>query len=266
MFICPICKGSLKLREKSLYCDKGHCYDLSKQGYVNLLQNGGSHGDNRAMVKARKDFLSFDFYRPLADKLSKLICANAENGYTLLDCGCGDGYYTRAVEEKLAESNIAHRIFAVDVSKDACGYCARAVKSANVAVASVYALPIEDKSVDIVFTLFAPSAPGEYSRVLKNDGLVFMVIPGENHLFGLKKTVYKSPYKNEVSPFELEGFNFVENHNICYEITLDKEQTNMLFAMTPYFYNTPRDGAQKLAEISSLTTVCEFEIVIFRKK
>ena len=34
---CPLCHSALKLQEGSLVCPKRHCFDIAKQGYVNLL-------------------------------------------------------------------------------------------------------------------------------------------------------------------------------------------------------------------------------------
>ena len=34
---CPICAASMQHEEHSLHCLNGHCFDLAKSGYVNLL-------------------------------------------------------------------------------------------------------------------------------------------------------------------------------------------------------------------------------------
>ena len=33
---CPVCKKHVFMRGNSLICKKGHCFDLSKTGYVNF--------------------------------------------------------------------------------------------------------------------------------------------------------------------------------------------------------------------------------------
>ena len=61
-FICPVCKEKLYAQNKSLVCNNNHTFDIAKSGYVNLLlskQAGKNvHGDNKLMVRARRDFLS----------------------------------------------------------------------------------------------------------------------------------------------------------------------------------------------------------------
>ena len=54
LFCCPLCGRSLARQNHSLYCEKGHCFDLSKEGYANLLPVGQKHakfpGDDPGMV------------------------------------------------------------------------------------------------------------------------------------------------------------------------------------------------------------------------
>lgn len=52
MFICPVCKNELNKTGKSFICSNGHCFDMAKSGYVNLLlkSTGVNHGDNKLMV------------------------------------------------------------------------------------------------------------------------------------------------------------------------------------------------------------------------
>ena len=35
--ICPICGSKLNTFDKSLVCAGHHCFDIARQGYVNLL-------------------------------------------------------------------------------------------------------------------------------------------------------------------------------------------------------------------------------------
>ena len=36
-FCCPVCGEKLEISGKSYVCSNGHCFDLAKSGYVNLL-------------------------------------------------------------------------------------------------------------------------------------------------------------------------------------------------------------------------------------
>lgn len=54
--------------------------------------------------------------------------------------------------------------------------------------------------------------------MLRPDGQFIMVIPLENHLYGLKEAIYEKPYRNEVKPYELDGFRLEESRELRYEI------------------------------------------------
>lgn len=42
---CPRCGGAFSLTDQSLICENGHCYDLSRRGYVNLAPSHRQSGD-----------------------------------------------------------------------------------------------------------------------------------------------------------------------------------------------------------------------------
>lgn len=266
-FICPICSLPLTLEERSYKCENRHCFDRAKQGYVNLLTHGGDHGDNRAMIRARRDFLWAGHYSPLADALCRAVekkCAGKTNTQ-IIDAGCGEGYYTAKVHEHLTARGIVHEIGGIDVSRDACALAARALPAGNFAVGSVYSMPFADKSADIITSLFAPSAPEEYIRLLRHGGSLIVALPGVRHLYGLKEVLYDTPYENELADFEIEGFRLTDRESISFELTLTNAEAEALFAMTPYYYNTPEAGHRRLAECHCLTTEAVFELATYRK-
>ena len=48
-------------------------------------------------------------------------------------------------------------------------------------------------------------------------------------------------------------------------ITVPHEQLEALFAMTPYYWKTPRGGAERLAALSQLETDISFRFLVFEK-
>ena len=106
VFICPICGGPLEHGEKRLFCARGHSFDISSEGYVHLLppnrMNSKIPGDSAAMAAARTAFLNRGFYAPLRSALAEEIFSLFPGGgETVLDCGCGEGYYTAGIYEYL---------------------------------------------------------------------------------------------------------------------------------------------------------------------
>ncbi len=265
--LCPICSSPLMLDGSSFRCENRHCFDRAKQGYVNLLTSGGSHGDNREMIRARRDFLWAGHYAPLAEAICKAVegSCHGDAPVRIIDAGCGEGYYTARVDSHLKELGIPHETAGIDVSRDACAYAAKAVKNASFAVASVYAMPFANESADIILSLFAPSAPEEYLRLLRPKGTLIIAFPGVRHLFGLKKILYDTPYENELADFAMEGFELADRESISFELSLTNEEAHALFAMTPYYYNTPEKGRARLAECASLVTEAAFELAVYKK-
>ena len=48
-------------------------------------------------------------------------------------------------------------------------------------------------------------------------------------------------------------------------LTLQGQSVQDLFAMTPYYWNTPADGAARLAACESLTTEIGFRFLVYKK-
>lgn len=268
LFICPVCKENLTELEKLYRCENGHCFDKSKFGYVNLLQSQKSsakrHGDDRMMVRARRDFLDSGAYGFLRDALCD-VCHNfLPDNAKVLDAGCGEGYYSEGIK---AFGKKSIDIYGVDISKDALEFLGKRKCGVSCAVASVFELPFADESVDAVLNIFSPEADSEFSRVLKNGGYLIRVIPREKHLLGLKTAIYDKPYLNEMPPYEIEGFECVYTKQLAGRLCIDSgEMIQNLFKMTPYYYKTGVDDQNKISSLDYLETEAEFEIRVYRKE
>lgn len=262
---CPVCGCPLTEGEKAYICERRHSFDIARQGYVNLLVGKGAsvHGDNGEMIAARRRFLSRGYYAPLAHALEEAIQSYAPDGATLLDVGCGEGYYTEHAARALREKGGS--LFAFDISKDALKATAQR-KCAALFVGSAYKMPVLDGSADIVTLFFSPFAREEILRVLKPNGIFIMAYPAERHLWGLKQAIYDTPYLNTPEDTEIEGLALLEKRDISEEILLpDNEAVTDLFKMTPYYYKTGAKDHAKLASLSSLSTEIAFHLCIYKK-
>ena len=141
------------------------------------------------------------------------------------------------------------------------------MKNAQFAVASAFSLPFSDKSVDCVLNVFAPSAYEEFSRVLKDGGLLIKAVPLEDHLWELKCALYKEPYKNKPEIRNDEIFKLVSVKEIKYKIKLtENEDILNLFRMTPYYYKTGREETENLLRKNELETTVHFGVEIYEKR
>ena len=265
-FICPVCSGVLTKSGSAYTCENRHSFDVSKYGYVNLLMSQQSslkrHGDDKLMVQARRQFLEKGFYKPLSDKICRCVKQLVADKGIIADVGCGEGYYTSAVSQS-GDYNIC----GIDISKDALRYAPRSVHDGEFAVASAFNLPFGDNSVDCVLNVFAPSPYGEFSRVLKNDGVLIKAVPLEEHLWDLKCALYKEPYKNKPEKRDEELFELIDSHELKYKINLtDGSDIGNLFKMTPYYYKTGREDADRLLSLTDLETTVHFCVEIYKKR
>ena len=267
-FICPVCRNELCEEDKLYRCKNGHCFDKSKFGYVNLLQSQKSsakrHGDDRLMVRARRDFLDAGYYSFLRDTLCEICLEYLPSGGNILDAGCGECYYSAEINSRYGQ-NAA--FFGVDISKDALEFASKRKCGVKTAVASLFDLPFADSSLDMLLNIFSPEAFDEFHRVLKSGGYLIRVIPLENHLLGLKAAIYDKPYINDVPSAKLSGFELVGTKQIKSVLILDSnEAIQNLFKMTPYYYKTSAADQGKINSLDRLETQAEFEIRIYRKE
>lgn len=270
-FICPVCKNELSEEERLYRCEKGHCFDKSKFGYVNLLQSQKSsakrHGDDRLMVRARRDFLDDGYYGLLRDMLCEICGKYLPDGGDFLDAGCGECYYSSGLKQFYAENGKEIFVSGVDISKDALEYASKRKTGIPLAVASLFDLPFADESFDAVLNIFSPDADTEFRRVLKSGGYLVKIIPLEEHLLGLKAAIYEKPYLNDVPDTEIENFICVKTSQVKMNLCLDtNEAIQSLFKMTPYYYKTGIEDQQKINNLDYLETQAEFEIRVYRKE
>ncbi len=266
---CPVCGERLAITGRSYTCPARHCFDMAKSGYVNLLLSKhigkAVHGDNRLMVQARRDFLEKGYYSSLRDAVCRQAVKLLPEGGTVLDAGCGEGYYTQGIKSAFDEAVIPVDMYGIDISKTAAEFAAKRRCGVTFAAASVFHLPVMGSSCDMLITMFAPYAGEEFRRVLRPGGRMIMAIPSEEHLWELKQAVYDTPYRNEVKGYELEGFEFIGSERVTFNMELgSQEDIQSLFSMTPYYYRTGKAEQQRLAALPSLTVKADFEVLTYR--
>lgn len=269
MLICPNCGRALVRQDRTMRCENRHSFDIAASGYCNLLttsRSGDKVGDAKEMVIARREFLDRGYYR----RLSEAVCGRVQelcNGNELraVDAGCGEGYYTREIAKTLDSGRTLSEMIGLDISKAATQYAAKRDRITQYITASSYNMPIEDHSADIIFSIFAPTPAEEFARVLKPDGAVLCVVPGEMHLWELKCAVYDTPYKNREEKHRLDGFRLDDIRHVEYKTEIDRpEDIRTLFAMTPYSHRTPAEGKKRLNELKALDVTLSFVLLTFR--
>ena len=261
-FACPICQENLTLLETSFKCCNRHSFDLAKFGYVNLApQIKQSANYDKENFQNRQQILEAGFYQAILDAVSDLL-ASSKTTTTILDIGCGEGFYSR----KLQESHSEKTFYAFDISKDSVQIAAKSEPNwaVNWFVGDLARLPIKDASMDILLDIFSPANYGEFRRVLSKDGILIKVIPTENHLKEIRQKVQDQLTNKEYSNQDIKN-HFQNNFTILSSKTasltkpITVEQLQALLSMTPLLFHID----QSKIDWSQLTEITiEAEILV----
>lgn len=264
--LCPVCGRPLAREAARWHCESGHSFDVARQGYVNLLPVSQKHskrpGDTREQVAARREFLDSGVYLPIAETLRELIASEAPN--TMLDVGCGEGYYLAKVLEALPDLEG----WGVDISKDAVRYAAVRCKQAVFLTATASHLPFADSSFDVLSSMFALTLPAEFARVLRPGGRFLQITAGEDHLLGLKSVIYPEIHHKEKRPeTELPGFTLEETRMLEFDFTLETNAAVMqLLAMTPHYLRITKEGLTRAQATERLTDRAQVCFRVYRRR
>lgn len=264
IIICPKCEKPLHFYNKYAKCENNHLYDIAKEGYLNLLlssKNGSLIGDNKEMAKHRRDFLNKNYFSALKIELQSIISENCNENKNVLDICCGEGYYSSEIS-----ANIKGNFYGFDISKEMVKLAAKRNNSVKYFVANMTNIPIKDNSVDFAIQLFSPFCEKEFSRVLKRNGTLISVIPGERHLWQLKEALYNKPYINDEKPPVTNILELTSTVKIKDKILLaSNEDIQSAFKMTPYYYHTAESDKAKINNLQSLKTETEFILLLYKK-
>jgi 23S rRNA (guanine745-N1)-methyltransferase len=262
---CPLCKEALFLQEKTYGCKNNHRFDKAKQDYVNLLPVQFKHskqpGDNKAMVKARREFLDRGYYQPLVDTMLTLYKKYIGTESKVFDAGCGEGFYTHQ------HKNDINSVHGVDIAKEAIILAAKRHKSCFFSVATLSDLPFTNKYFDWIYSVYAPILETEFTRILKNNGYLLTVTPAENHLFELKSLIYRNPTKHDTSKPIINQLSLVDEQRLNYSMQFKNSADLLnLLAMTPFAFKASSNLIDSLKKINTFTCQADFILRLYQKK
>ena len=263
-FACPICQENLTLVESSLKCSNRHSFDLAKFGYVNLApQIKQSANYDKENFQNRQQILEAGFYQAILEVVSNLL-SNSKNAKTILDIGCGEGFYSRKLQERHPDKTF----YAFDISKDSVQIAAKSEPNwaVNWFVGDLARLPIKNASMDILLDIFSPANYGEFRRVLSKDGILIKVIPTKNHLKEIRQKVQDQLTNKDYSNQDIknhfqEHFTILSSKTASLTKTITADQLQALLSMTPLLFHID----QSKIDWSNLTEITiEAKILVGR--
>jgi len=275
---CPIDGGRLEFHERQLACEKGHVFDIARQGYINLLpvqhKRTKQPGDSKEMVLARSRFLNSGLYEPVANKLAKIIFTYLadDKESCLLDAGCGEGYYLDYVFNYLKDKNDCSDLafIGLDISKAAIAESAKRNKQITWIVGTNRQPPVGVASVEIILCVFGFQSFEGFSKVLKPGGKVILVEPGPEHLKELREIIYtevKKSQPQDLSYLEERGFSLLDRQPLEFKtVAINNQQINHLLLMTPHFYRATKKGREAAANLKTLDLTVDVVFRVLQKK
>ncbi len=231
---CPLCRQPLELRERSLFCSKGHCYDIARQGYVNLAPRAKENFYKKELFESRARVFEAGVFEPVVQAISEAIYTHVPSEHpVVLDAGCGEGYYLRSICPDRQMTRIGF-----DIAKQAVQLAAKAAKDASFFVGDLAAIPVLDGCCDVVLDVFTPANYGEFARVLKPGGVLIKLAPRAGYLCQLRKAAEDQLRHHEYDGGQVERYaqqhmQMKEQRTITYTMPVDSDLVFHLARMTP---------------------------------
>ena len=263
--ICPLCHQYLEQKPGTWSCAQGHAFDVAREAYVNLLpvqhKKTRDPGDNPEMVQARRKFLFAGHYQPLRDAVLALLAPL--RAQSLLDLGCGEGYYTGAFP------SVAADVAGLDISKPAIQLAAKEFRGITWLVGSGAQLPLADASVDIVVSMFSQLYLEHTRRVLKPHGHLLVVTPAPDHLWSVRERLFDEVRAHQPDKF-LAGldahFELTARAEVRVALQLGRDTLEQLLLMTPYAWKArPEKRAALLQDAEVFDTTAAFTLLLLKK-
>lgn len=273
LLACPICNAVLEEDGSSLKCSNTHSFDISSEGYINLMLKK-LPGDAKEMLIARRDFLEQGHYQPLSDLINDLVYTHlpvSSSPPAILDAGCGEGYYIGRLQQSLLAQNYQVHYIGLDISKDAVRMAARRYKQACFVVGNIKEkLVFVDAAMQVILNIFAPRNPAEFARVLVPGALLLVIIPGSDHLQQLRAALHllniEEDKEQKVIAQFAPFFEFLTSSSLDYPLQLNHKEILQAVMMTPNYWHLSPEVHALVEKMESLETTVSFSGLVFRRR
>jgi 23S rRNA (guanine745-N1)-methyltransferase len=186
------CGLLLERVERRMACTRGHSFDITRSGYINLLQpqdrRSLAAGDSREAVAARARLLGAGVGQQIVAAFAELAASYLADQAVVADLGSGTGDLLAALHALRAIDGVG-----IDLSAAAIDHAARRFPDHTWVVANAdRRLPLLDRSVDLVLSLHGRRNAADTERVLTRGGHLIVGIPAHDDLIELRTSVLGS--------------------------------------------------------------------------
>jgi 23S rRNA (guanine745-N1)-methyltransferase len=253
--ICSVrdCQLPLQREERRVVCPRGHSFDIARSGYINLLQpqdrRSKEPGDTGAALQGRRRLHDRGVTEPLLDGIADIIAASPDD--TILDAGCGDGFYLGSLA-----GGTGFDAHGVDISVAAIDAAARRYPDCQWIVANADRfVPYADRSFSMVLSITARMNASEFRRVLRDDGRLLVALPAPEDLIELRGQG-RDRVERTVQTFARD-FRLVEQRRVSTASDLDAA------AVDDVLHSIYRPVRSKPAEAARVTF--SLDLLLFRR-
>src|SRR5699024_12806451 len=116
-FKCSICDEKLKRGYKTLACENKHTFDISKEGYSNLISgHKKSKYDKKLFIAIRELNDSSNLYSILISKIIEIIKKyEIKTKNNVINVGNGEGYILNEISKSFIGEN---EFLVIDIAKE----------------------------------------------------------------------------------------------------------------------------------------------------
>ena len=257
---CPRCRSAFALNGASLVCQNRHTYDLSRRGYVNLAPSHDQNAEkyDAVLFDSRRLVFEHGFYLPVAEAIASAL---PHGPVTVLDAGCGEGYYTRLLAERFPQA----QFIGLDISRDAVTAAAREQSPASWMVADLKHLPFADDCADVLLDVLTPANYDEFRRILSPDGLLIKVYPGSGYLRELRTARGLAPYEEgQVDAYLREKAAIMVETRVTVTHTISDELWRDFVWMTPLMQDLSAEEKNAVAAKNAGSVTIDLHVAACR--
>ncbi|WP_397334609.1 putative RNA methyltransferase [Paenibacillus sp. 1011MAR3C5] len=271
LFLCPLCSTSMRVEElRQLICRKGHSFDIAKQGYVNFLPRPAASKYGQSLFRSRSMMSESGFFESLDRLIACQILAHIGNQpVRLLDMGCGEGsHLTRILDMMQTAGCHGTAGVGLDIAKEGVRMAASRQPHLLWCVADLARSPLAGRSFDFILNILSPSNYAQCQRLLKDDGFLIKIIPGDGHLQELRTAFRTANRSNSGSKLEerfRDNFKLIQSLPLRTRSKLDADLIPHAIAMTPLSWHADIGSIHSLQELSFLDLTLDVTLLIGQK-
>lgn len=217
---CPLCRNPLQLHEasKGRYCANKHHFDPAPEGYLDLIPGtkNPKDSDSRALLRAKRRFLEQGHQLPLVEAMAALLVPLGE--HELIHLGCGEGYYCRALAERLP----GWQVGGFDLAKNAIFAANKAQPEGQFIIADPARAPLQPGKAQVLLVNDLKVKTEQLVSWLAPGGYLLYVQPGPRHQWQLRVSLNPVSMEHPLSWPSLAGLTLAQQHRVQFTTALDQ--------------------------------------------